>query len=151
MIQSNLLIKLVRPLATSCNTTNLSGPYFLVGTGTRAATVGTTTGTTTEATFFLLALAQFDGNGAILSQVASQSPLNILQVAGSYTIASDCTGTMALGNGLAAPPIGFAAPNPTLAANFVLTQPTALSSRATITFTMANGTQTVFGYGQPQQ
>ena len=38
--QSNVLVKLVRPLATYCSASNLTGAYVLVATGTRVAIFG---------------------------------------------------------------------------------------------------------------
>jgi hypothetical protein len=150
--QSNLLIKLFRPLATFCSASNLNGSYALIGTGTRVANVATGSGTVilptqTVASFFLLGRVQFDATGTILPQVATSSSLSFLQFAGSYTVNSDCTGTMTLGSDN-----GTAASGSTLAVNFVLTQPGSpgISMKPDIQFNLSNGVETLFGRGQVQ-
>ena len=151
--QSHLLIKLFRPLSTYCNLGSIVGSYALVGTGHRHVTTGSGTvivPSQTMGAFFLIGRAQFDGNGNILPQAATASSLSFLQFAGSYTINSDCTGTMTLGNNTVPSP--FATPGSTLSVNFVLTQPSVAdgSMRPDIQFNLFNGTETLSGLGQVQ-
>jgi hypothetical protein len=153
--QSNLLIKLFKPLATYCNIGSLIGSYGLIATGNRVVSATTGSGTVTIpsqviAPFFLVGRGQFDGNGNILPQVATPSSLSFLQFAGSYTINPDCTGTMTLGSNTV--PGLFTTPGPTLSVNFVLTQPSVadVSMRPDIQFDMFNGAETLSGRGQVQ-
>ncbi len=153
--QSNLLIKLVRPLATYCNVSNLNGSYALIATGTRVANVAAGSGTVilpaqTVASFFLLGRVQFDANGTILPQTATASSLSFLQFAGSYTVNTDCTGTMTLGSNSSTG--ASLTPGSTLSVTFVLTQASVpgVSMRPDIQFNLSNGAETLFGRGQAQ-
>jgi hypothetical protein len=153
--QSNLLVRLSRPLATYCNMSNLNGSYALIATGNRAANVATGSGTVilpaqTVAPFFLLGRVQFDGSGSILSQAATSSSLSFLQFAGSYAVNTDCTGTMTLGSNSSTGTVPTS--GTTLSVNFVLTQPSfpGISMRPDIQFNVFNGTETLFGRGQAQ-
>ena len=148
--QSNLLIKLVRPLATYCTVSNLSGPYVLIATGARTTTVaGTgTIPTQTVAPFFSFSRVQFDGNGSIVAPPGPISPMGFLQFGGSYTIRTDCTGTITL---TALNSSTTTAPGPSVTLNFALTQGDTLTGpRPDIQFSSSNGAQTLFGTGKAQ-
>jgi len=153
--QSNLLIKLFKPLTTYCNIGSLMGSYGLVATGNRVVTAATVSGTLTPsaqsvAPFFLIGRVQFDGNGNVVPQAATPSSLSFLQFAGTYAINPDCTGTMTLGSNTVPGP--FTAPSPTLSVSFVLTQPSVadVSMRPDIQFNLFNGSETLSGRGQVQ-
>jgi hypothetical protein len=153
--QSNLLIKLFKPLTTYCNIASLTGSYGLIATGNRVVNATAGSGAVivpgqTVAPFFLIGRVQFDGNGNILPQAATPSSLSFLQFAGSYTVNADCTGTMTLGSNTVA--AAFTIPGPTLSANFVLTQPsvTGGSTGPDIQFNLFNGAETLSGRGQVQ-
>ncbi len=177
VFQSNILIKLVRPLATFCTTSNLVGPYAIVASGTRVATsgftgtpvgpgttttpgagtgTGTGTGTgiaaPTETPYFLFGRVQFDGNGSLTAPSATPSPLGFLQFVGTYTVNNDCTGTLTLGlmnsTNTTTTATGSTTSNPALSLNFILTQGRSTSDRPELEFSQSNGTQTLFGYGQ---
>ena len=146
--QSTLLVKLVRPLATYCSLSNLDGSYVLIATGARAATfvTGLSLGQTV-APFFLFARVQFDGNGNILTPAGPVSTMSFLQLGGSYTVKSDCTGTLTL----TAVDAAIGGSGPTLSLNFALTQSdSSTGSRPEIQFSGASQTQTLFGYGRSQ-
>lgn len=149
--QSNLLIKLIRPLTTYCTVSNLNGSYALVASGTRIATGGTGPGTVdlaalTEAPYFLFGRVLFDGNGSIPAPSTTPSSLGFLEFSGSYTVNTDCTGTMTLNS------VGSAAWDPLLFLTFVLTQPRVsdTSMRPEIQFSQSSGIQTLSGYGLAQ-
>lgn len=153
--QSNLLIKLIRPLATYCTVSNLNGSYALVATGTRVATVVTGPGTValpaqTETPFFLFGRVLFDGNGSIPVPSATPSSLGFLQFSGSYTVNTDCTGTMTLNS--VGSTGGSTTSDPSLSLTFVLTQPRVsdASMRPEIQFSQSGGAQTLSGYGLAQ-
>ena len=156
--QSNLLIRLIRPLATYCNVGNLSGSYALIATGNTVVNVATGSGIVsapaqTVAPFFLFGRVQFDGNGTILPQAATPSSLSILQFAGTYTVNTDCSGTMILGSNSSTSTNGSPTTSgSTLSVSFTLTQPAfpGISMRPDILFNMFDGTETLFGRGQAQ-
>ena len=149
--QSNLLIKLVRPLTTYCTIGNLNGSYALMASGTRIATRVTGPGTVdlpalTETPYFLFGRVLFDGNGRIPVPSTTPSSLGFLQFSGSYTVNTDCTGTMTINS------VGSAAWDPLLFLTFVLTQPriSDASMRPEIQFSQSSGVQTLSGYGLAQ-
>jgi hypothetical protein len=171
--ESTVLIKLVRPFSASCNLSNLTGPYAIIATGRRAATVTTTTATGStsstqmEAPLFWFGRVQFDGNGKITAPSGTQTPLSSLQFTGSYTVNNNCTGTMTLtgptnttptGSGSGGTGTGSSATP--LSVNFVLTQPAIAfsggapvpggSTKPGIEFSLSSGSQTLIGYGRPQ-
>jgi hypothetical protein len=112
--ESNVLVKLVRPALPTCSTTTLSGPYVLIGTatGVESATGTSSASTQSEAPFFFFGLVQFDGNGNIVSPptltsastapaapsngMSSSPGLNYLQFTGTYTVNSDCSGSLTM-------------------------------------------------------
>ena len=149
--QSNLLIRLIRPLATYCTVSNLNNSYALVATGTRVATVVTGPGTVTlpaqtETPLFLFGRVLFDGNGGIPAPPVTPASLGFLQFVGSYTINTDCTGTMTLNS------VGSSNSDPSLSLAFVLTQPRVsdASMRPEIQFSQSSAAQTLSGYGLAQ-
>ena len=143
--QSSVQIKLVRPLTTYCTLTNLSGPYVLVAPGVRTTTGTGTTPTQTVAPFFMFGRVLFDGQGTMLASPSPAAPLSFLQFGGSYTIRTDCTGTMTL------TPANSSTSSPTLVLNFALTEGDTLTGpRPEIQFSSSTGTQTLFGIGQAQ-
>jgi hypothetical protein len=146
--QSNLLVKLVRPLATYCSVGNLNGSYVLIARGARAASVAADAGVgPTVAPFFLFARVRFDGNGNILTPTGPLSTMSFLQLGGSYTVKTDCTGILTL----TAVDATIGAPGSTLSLNFALTQSDSLTgSSAEIQFSGASQAQTLFGYGRLQ-
>jgi hypothetical protein len=92
---SGVLIHFVRPfLAFGCSNASLGGSYGLSGLGVdlTPASTGTGTGTTTSSitplTFALLFTA--DGAGVI------RNPLGTSGYTGTYSVKSDCTGTLSL-------------------------------------------------------
>ena len=191
---SSTLITLVRPLANFCYTSNLAGPYALVGIGSRAATIGGVTGGTgttgtgtgtatasgqTIAPFFFLARVVFDGNGNVVSQSGTPSSLSFLQFTGTYTVNTDCSGTMMLntsnstGTGTGTTTTNGTGTTTTtgtgttsgttastLSVSFVLTQPMVPFSGGTpavggstkpgIQFSVFSNSQTLYGYGRAQ-
>jgi hypothetical protein len=146
--QSSLLVKLVRPLATYCSVSNLDGSYVLVATGARAANIAASGGGgQTVAPFFLFAPVQFDGNGNILTPAGPLSTMSFLQLGGSYTVKTDCTGTLTL----TAVDAAMGGSGATLSMNFALTQSdSSTGSRPEIQFSGASEAQTLFGYGRSQ-
>jgi hypothetical protein len=154
--QSSLLIKLVRPLATYCSVSNLTGSYALIATGTRVANLPVGIGSITipaqtEAAFFLFGRAQFDGSGNIFAPAGPPSALSFLQFVGSYTVNTDCTGILTLGtvSNVAGTLVN---PGSTVSLSFVLTQPSVpfTGNRPVIEFSQSSATQTLFGYGEAQ-
>jgi hypothetical protein len=163
MFQSNMLIRLVRPLANFCSATTLAGfRMFIVATGTSVSnsgiTIGTgktaTTGSITGMPFFVFGRVQFDGSGNLIAPSGTQSSLG-LQLVGTYTVNNDCTGTLNLNltNGTTGTTTGSTTgttSNSSLPLNFVLTAGNESSSSSTpeIQFTQSNGMQLLFGSGQ---
>jgi hypothetical protein len=102
LIQSNILVTLTRTLSSTCNAASLNGAYGLVISGTGLSNVNTTdTDTTNDVAqvmpFFVVATVQFDGSGGVTSSSnLPSSPLSFLRYSGSYTVSSNCTGTMTL-------------------------------------------------------
>jgi len=154
MNQSSLLIRLVRPLATYCNVSNLDGAYVLISPGTRTTTVDAIgiVPVQTVAPFFMFGTAQFDGNGGIVSPHGPNSSMSSLQFGGSYTVASDCTGTITLtAPSSSTGSTGIGATGPTLLLSFVLTQSdSSTGARPEIHFSSSTGTQTLFVDGRAQ-
>jgi hypothetical protein len=178
--ESSVLVKLVRPLTTTCNASDLSGPYVLIGMSTQLASVGasagsgtgTGTGTTssalTEAPYFLFGLVQFDGNGNIIAPSGTPSTLGSnLRYTGTYTVNVDCTGTMTLkGSAPSSSTTGTTGTTSTtssvsLSLSFILTQPSVAyngggpTSRSGsigpgIQFSQSGATETLEGYGIAQ-
>ncbi len=152
--QSSLLIRLLRPLATYCNVSNLDGAYVLIAPGTRTTTVDGIgiAPVQSVAPFFMFGTAQFDGNGGIVSPHGPNSSMSSLQFGGSYTIATDCTGTITLtAPSSSTGSTGFSTTGPTLLLNFVLTQSdSSTGARPEIHFSSSTGTQTLFGDGRAQ-
>lgn len=104
-----------------------------------------TTGLTVTGPLTLLGAMRFDGAGNIIPNPSyAQSPLSYLQATGSYTLNSDCTGTMTLTNGSAP-----------MSASFVLVQPVSpggpgSQSAADIALNIFSGTAVVTGTAHPQ-
>jgi len=146
LFQSNILIRLVRPFGNSCNTNTLAGARtFIVASGTRTGT-GTGTGTVTGTPFFIFGRVQFDGNGNLFALPSAQSSIG-RQFAGTYTVNSDCTGTVSLNSTTSTTAGSIAGATPALALNFVMNA-SATSSTPQIQFTQSSGTQLLLGSGQ---
>jgi hypothetical protein len=157
LFASPLAIQLVRAQPFGCSTASLSGSYALIGTGIA------TTGTTTQAATFI-AVVFFDGNGNVTAQtVGTPSSLASFQMAGTYTVNTDCSGTMSITMPPSAlPTAGTGTNTPTpLSLSFILTPPTlsavggttisnGFSVRPGIQFTISNSQQTLFGSGFAQ-
>jgi len=153
---SSLTITLTRPLYPSgCSVSNLSGAYALVSKVTFQAVAFNPPGT---GTLLTLAVVDFDGGGNIVAQpVAAGSPLGMFQYTGTYTINSDCSGTITLSSGPGASGSLVKFPGAPLTINFAVTAPsvsvgttpTADQTRPGLTFVISNGTQTAAGYGRP--
>jgi len=154
------LIQLVRVNAqTACSASTLTGPYALIGGGFGS----------TNANLAFLARVRFDGNGKLIDDTVTgtTTPLSLLQYTGTYTVNSDCTGTLtfsqkpgpaAASGSTTTPP----APTP-ITAYFVITNPIALvnsngalafqnpaSLRPSFIFSFANQNQVVSGIGKAQ-
>ncbi len=88
---SQTFIQLVRPyLAAGCSNANLSGPLGVYLTGTDTGTADNPT----LAPFSLIARLASDGAGVFYSDTPGlESPLQKLQITGTYKIQTDCTGT----------------------------------------------------------
>jgi hypothetical protein len=143
--QSNVQIKLVRPLATYCTVSNLSGPYVLIAPGARTVAGTATIPTQTVTPFFMFGRVNFDGNGGIVPPPSPASPLSTLQFGGTYTIRTDCTGTITLSGS------STSTSAPTLSLNFALKEGDTLTGpRPEIQFSSSTGTQTLFGEGRAQ-
>lgn len=114
------------------------------------------------APFFFVALADFDGGGNIVAPPGTTTPpLGFLQFKGTYTVNPDCTGTMTLTPVSAGSTSSGTASSASTAmtVNFVLTQAKAPVTQAPSTakyggpgieFSLANSTETLFGFGNPQ-
>jgi len=166
------LIRLVRTSPQQgCSVASLTGPYVLVGDGVVSATTGTAVTTPLGTSFAFLARLRFDGNGNIVAEPGTPSAtLALFQYTGTYTVNSDCTGTLSIG--LGAPPAttapGTTPPTttparPTITANFVLTNPMVQVNgsgislfvspshlRPSLIFTLTNQTQIISGTGTAQ-
>jgi hypothetical protein len=162
LYESSVLIKLVRPLAATCASSELFGPYALIGTGMMVAS---TSSAQTEAPFFLFSLVQFDGNGNVISPSGTPSTLGgNLRFTGTYTVNADCTGTMTLSNApgtiTGATGSSSATSSSTLSLSFIVTPPTVPYNSASTTavrstgpeieFSQSSGSATLFGYGIAQ-
>ncbi len=173
----SLVVRLFRPLYPSgCTTANLIGPYGLVtdilfqtvpvnppGTG-NVAILSAPVNPPGSGNIPTVARVRFDGGGSVVADpIVTGSPLGSLQLTGTYTVNTDCTGTMTLAN---PPTTGTITPPAvtTFVINFILTQPsvsvslgapnlTGLSAnqlRPGIVFGLSNARQTAFGYGRAQ-
>src|SRR5262249_47265573 len=110
LVSPTSIIQLVRVASqTVCSAATLAGPYALVGNGftifngsssAGGSTTGPSAGSSVRLAFF--ASVRFDGNGILLNHVPTGSspttatPLSIFQYTGTYTVNSDCTGTISL-------------------------------------------------------
>jgi len=159
VFRSNILIRLVRPVATFCNASTLAGfRMWVVAEGTTFANSGTTGGTGTGTVaqagtpFFIFGHVQFDGSGNLLAPSGSQSSLG-MQFVGTYTVNNDCTGTLTLNstNGTTGTTTGSTTgTTSSLPLNFVLTSgnQSSISSVPEIQFTQSSGTQILLGSGR---
>jgi hypothetical protein len=111
---SRATIQLIRTYNYGCTVSNLMGSYALIGNGfvevpstvgtTTGTGTGTGTGTTTTTTTSVtvqpvsfLGVVTFDGNGNVIQETAaSGSPLGSFQLKGTYTMNTNCSGTMSL-------------------------------------------------------
>jgi hypothetical protein len=128
---SGLAIKLVRVLyQNGCSLSNLTGLYGFVLNPTSIQTeASSSTGTTTSGPATVLGYLEFDGVGHIValssmsaaSTVATASPYTALQYTGTYSVNSDCSGTMEIGNSTTA----AASSGTGTLLNFVITPPMA--------------------------
>jgi hypothetical protein len=154
---SSLAIKLIRPLYPSgCSVGSLNGPYALVSRVTFQAVAVNPPGTGNIAS---LAIVHFDGGGNIIADpIVSPSSLAMFQYTGTYTVNSDCTGTMTLSSGPGAPGGSIAKFPSALSISFIITpatislgapNPVGDQSRPGLELVMSNGTQTANGYGRP--
>lgn len=109
--ESGVLVKLVRPAFQTCSTSELSGSYALIGTGTggetgtTASASGTTSGSVSEGSFFFLGLAQFDGNGHVVTPASTSTTSGSSSTSGSG-IGSGTTSTTGSSSGTGAPSTG---------------------------------------------
>lgn len=109
--ESGVLVKLVRPAFQTCSTSELSGSYALIGTGTGGETgtttsaSGTTSGSVSEGSFFFLGLAQFDGNGHVVTPASTSTTSGSSSTSGSG-IGSGTTSTTGSSSGTGAPSTG---------------------------------------------
>ena len=182
---SRLSIQLIRTYAYGCSVASLSGSYGLIasgyvnvssssstGTGTGGTTTTTGTTTTSSSTLqpvTLLGVVTFDGAGHILPQtVASGSPLGNFQYTGTYTVNTDCAGTMtltpaALSTTTTTTTTTTSSSSTSATVNFVLTPPITYlttaaysatpsgnASRPGIEFTTTNAAETLSGIGIAQ-
>jgi hypothetical protein len=145
------LLRIVRiPSLGSCTVSTLTGAYALTGQGLTSA----------NAVVVFLARIRFDGTGNLVNDAGS-SLFTSLQYVGTYTVNSDCTGTL----NLSPTPAANAAPpkTPSIVASFVITNPyvQVTSSgnvafqnpsqlRPSIIFTFANQNEAVLGAGNAQ-
>jgi len=152
------LIQLLRVNAqTTCSATTLTGPYALIGGGFGQA----------SASIAFLARVRFDGNGKLIDDTIPgvTTPLSSLQYTGTYTVNSDCTGTLTFSQKPGpAVPSGTTAPTVTpITASFVITNPIVqvnstgsvafqnpFSLRPSFVFSFANQNQVVSGIGKAQ-
>jgi len=164
---SRLSIELIRTYTYGCTVASLSGSYGLIGNGFVETGTPTTTQSVQPVTLF--GVVTFDGGGHIIQQtVASGSSLGNFQYTGTYTVTTNCAGTMTLS------PVGTTSTTGTttgtttstaspLTVNFVLTPPltypttnaysatpSGYSSRPGIEFTFMSGTETLMGMGIAQ-
>jgi hypothetical protein len=158
-------LRLVKmPTPTNCTASTLTGPYLLLGNGFQAAgTLATSPATAQYFPFF--ARVRFDGAGKIIPETTSTASLALLQYVGTYTVNSDCTGTMTISQ-TPAPSSGATASTPpvkTITAAFLITNSfvqvnsnglVAFQSvsqlRSSILFSFASQDQIVSGIGTAQ-
>jgi hypothetical protein len=152
-------LRMVRVAANqTCSVSSLTGPYALNGTGFNSS----------NSAIAFLGRVLFDGTGKILDGTVTgvTTPLSILQYTGTYTVNSDCTGTLKLTQAAAAPPAmpgAPTAPATSITASFVITNPivqvnstgsvafqSPFGLRSTILFSLASQTQVVSGIGLAQ-
>ena len=160
--------------SSGCSASNLLGSYAFVATGVATQSASTTTpmaagaageaarsalastavplaapgttGLTVTGPLTILGAMRFDGAGNIAPNPAySQLPLSSLQVAGTYTVNSDCTGSMTLSG------------TTPISASFVLVQSSsagnsgsAPQAKPEIRLNIFSASAVVSGYGLPQ-
>ena len=148
VFQSNILIRLVRPAATSCNVSTLAGyRMWIVAEQTSLASSGTTTQSAMP--FFIFGHVQFDGSGNLLAPSGTQSSAGS-QFIGTYTVNSDCTGTLTLTSTNGTGTTTGSTSNSSATLDFVITggSQSGNSSEPVIQFTQSSGTQLVLGSGR---
>jgi hypothetical protein len=156
-VVSSFAMRLIRPLYSSgCSLSTLNGPYALVSQVTFQSVPISPPGT---GNIIGLARVRFDGNGNMVAdQPAVQSQLVAFQYVGTYTVNSDCSGTMMLNGPGATPTSTATALGQSMTANFVITPamvyfglPTAGSNalRPGLVYVISNSGQTAMGYGSP--
>jgi hypothetical protein len=130
---SGLAIRLVRVLyQNGCSDSNLTGLYGFVLNPTSVQTVAssaTTTATPPEPSA-VIGYLEFDGTGHIValssmsaSSTSIDSTFSSLQYTGTYSVNSDCSGTMTINKSSAA--TATAGDSQGMPLNFVITPPTA--------------------------
>ncbi len=139
---SGLAIRLVRVLyQNGCSVSNLTGLYGFVLNPTSIQTESSTTGagtTAASAPSAVIGYLEFDGAGHIValssmstSSIASNpSTFTALQYTGTYSVNSDCSGTMQIGNSSTATVTtgsnsSASGSSSSMTLNFVITPPTA--------------------------
>jgi hypothetical protein len=154
--KNGLLIRLFRAYYSSfgCTVGNLSGAYALVLNGSPASSA------IAAQPPVLILRAYFNGAGVVTTDPATTgSSLAALQSIGTYTVNSDCTGTLTLHS-----PVTSAtstSPNPSRTINFVLTAPTVVvnagatrldqySTRPRLALSISEENETSFGFGTAQ-
>ena len=156
-------LRLVKmPTPTNCTASTLTGPYLLLGNGFQAAGVLATSPPTAQG-FPFFARVRFDGAGKIVPETTSTASLALLQYVGTYTVNSDCTGTMTISQTLPAGTSTATTPAKTITAAFLITNPyvqvnsngvVAFQSvsqlRSSILFSFASQDQIVSGIGTAQ-
>jgi hypothetical protein len=159
-------LRMVRVAANqTCSVSSLTGAYSLNGTGFNSS----------NSAIAFLGRVLFDGTGKVLdgTTTGTITPLSILQYTGTYTVNSDCTGTLKLTQqqAAAAPPPGgtgmpttpTTTPATSITASFVITNPivqvnstgsvafqSPFGLRPTLLFSLASQTQVVSGIGTAQ-
>jgi hypothetical protein len=154
---------------TSCSASTLFGPYALTGSGFLSSSAATNT-SGNAANFPFFARLRFDGNGNIVAEPTtgtSTSPLATFQYTGTYTVNSDCTGTLTISQAPAStttPPATGTTAKPTVfTAAFLITGPivqvnsagvvafqNTFQLRPSFVFSFANQDQFVSGIGKAQ-
>ncbi len=159
------LIRFSDRFSTGCSLGTLRGSYGLIGQGT--STLSPTTGaTTTPPTnpYFspFIGRVSFDGTGNITTSPVAGTSLGTFQYRGTYTVNSDCTGTMSITQ-QPVPAAGSTTPVVSTAVNFLITPESAFVDstgrvasqnvqdlKPGFIFSIANANQTMNGVGVPQ-
>jgi hypothetical protein len=88
------LLRLLRvPNAPVCSVSTLSGPYALVATGFQSSSAQANPSGAARS-FVFLARVLLDGTGKVIVDPAATAALAQFQYTGTYTVNSDCTGSL---------------------------------------------------------